>query len=56
MKMIYFLVCFSFSFSFGQEQFDEYNQYILSTNYGLELIPIVGGQFFMRRPLNEKNR
>ena len=27
--MIYFLVCFSFSFSFGQEQFDEYNQYIL---------------------------
>ncbi|MDA9616955.1 formylglycine-generating enzyme family protein [Flavobacteriaceae bacterium] len=56
MKMIYFLVCFSFSFSFGQEQFDEYNQYILSTNYGLELSPIVGGQFLMGSPLNEKNR
>ena len=54
--MIYFLVCFSFSFSFGQEQFDEYNQYILSTNYGLELSPIVGGQFLMGSPLNEKNR
>ena len=56
MKMIYFLVCFSFSFSFGQEQFNEYNQYILSTNYGLELSPIVGGQFLMGSPLNEKNR
>ena len=56
MKMIYFLVCFSFSFSFGQEQFDEYNKYILSTNYGLELSPIVGGQFLMGSPLNEKNR
>ena len=56
MKMIYFLVCFSFSFSFGQEKFNEYNQYILSTNYGLELSPIVGGQFLMGSPLNEKNR
>ena len=54
--MIYFLVCFSFSFSFGQEKFNEYNQYILSTNYGLELSPIVGGQFLMGSPLNEKNR
>jgi formylglycine-generating enzyme required for sulfatase activity len=56
MKMICFLVCFSFSFSFGQEKFNEYNQYILSTNYGLELSPIVGGQFLMGSPLNEKNR
>ena len=54
--MIYFLACFSFSFSYGQEKFNEYNQYILSTNYGLELSPIVGGQFLMGSPLNEKNR
>ena len=56
MKLIYFLACFSFSFSYGQEKFNEYNQYILSTNYGLELSPIVGGQFLMGSPLNEKNR
>ena len=56
MKLIYFLACFSFSFSCGQEKFNEYNQYILSTNYGLELSPIVGGQFLMGSPLNEKNR
>ena len=56
MKLIYFLACFSFSFSFGQEKFNEYNQYILNTNYGLELSPIVGGQFLMGSPLNEKNR
>lgn len=56
MKLIYFLVCFSFSFSFSQEKFNEYNQHILSTNYGLELSPIVGGQFLMGSPLNEKNR
>ena len=54
--MIYFLACFSFSFSYGQEKFNEYNQYILSTNYGLEFSPIVGGQFLMGSPLNEKNR
>ena len=54
--MIYFLACFSFSFSYSQEKFNEYNQYILSTNYGLELSPIVGGQFLMGSPLNEKNR
>ncbi|MDG2485690.1 MAG: formylglycine-generating enzyme family protein [Flavobacteriaceae bacterium] len=56
MKLIYFFVCFSFSFSFGQEKFNEYNQYILNTNYGLEMSPIVGGQFLMGSPLNEKNR
>ena len=56
MKLIYFLACFSFSFSYGQEKFNKYNQYILSTNYGLELSPIVGGQFLMGSPLNEKNR
>lgn len=56
MKLIYFLACFSFSFSYGQEKFNEYNQYILSTSYGLELSPIVGGQFLMGSPLNEKNR
>ena len=56
MKLIYFLACFSFSFSYGQEKFNEYNQYILNTNYGLELSPIVGGQFLMGSPLNEKNR
>ena len=56
MKLIYFLACFSFSFSYSQEKFNEYNQYILSTNYGLELSPIVGGQFLMGSPLNEKNR
>ena len=56
MKLIYFLACFSFSFSYGQEKFNEYNQYILSTNYGLEFSPIVGGQFLMGSPLNEKNR
>lgn len=54
--MIYFLACFSFSFSYSQEKFNEYNQYILSNNYGLELSPIVGGQFLMGSPLNEKNR
>jgi formylglycine-generating enzyme required for sulfatase activity len=47
---------FFFSFSFSQEKFNEYNQHILSTNYGLELSPIVGGQFLMGSPLNEKNR
>ena len=56
MKLIYILVCFSFSFSLSQEKFNEYNQYILNTNYGLELSPIVGGQFLMGSPLNEKNR
>ena len=56
MKLIYILVCFSFSFSLGQEKFNEYNQYILNTNYGLELSPIVGGQFLMGSSLNEKNR
>ncbi|MDC0378598.1 formylglycine-generating enzyme family protein [Flavobacteriaceae bacterium] len=56
MKLIYFLACFSFSFSYSQEKFNEYNQYILSTSYGLELSPIVGGQFLMGSPLNEKNR
>ncbi len=54
--MIYFLACFSFCFSYSQEKFNEYNQYILSTSYGLELSPIVGGQFLMGSPLNEKNR
>ena len=56
MKLIYLLICFSFSFSFGQEEFIEYNQYILNTNYGLEMSPISGGQFLMGSPLNEKNR
>ena len=56
MKFIYFLVCLSFSYSFSQEKFSKYNQYILSTNYGLEMSPIVGGQFLMGSPLNEKNR
>ena len=56
MKLIYILVCFSFNFSLSQEKFNEYNQYILNTNYGFELSPIVGGQFLMGSPLNEKNR
>ena len=56
MKLIYLLVFFSFSISFSQEKFTEYNQYILNTNYDLKMSPISGGQFIMGSPLYEKNR
>ena len=56
MKLIYLLVFFSFSISFSQEKFTEYNQYFLNTNYDLKMSPISGGQFIMGSPLYEKNR
>ena len=46
----------SFYISFGQDEFIEYNQYILDNNLNLEMRPIVGGQFLMGSPLNENNR
>ena len=46
----------SFYISFGQDEFIEYNQYILDNNLNLEMRPIVGGQFLMGSPVNENNR
>ena len=46
----------SFCFSFAQDEFIEYNQYILDNNLNLEMRPIVGGQFLMGSPVNENNR
>ncbi len=56
MKLNSFLAIFSFCISFGQDEFIEYNQYILDNNLNLEMRPIVGGQFLMGSPLNENNR
>ena len=56
MKLSFFLAILSFCFSFAQDEFIEYNQYILDNNLNLEMRPIVGGQFLMGSPLNENNR
>ena len=56
MKLNSFLAILSFCISFGQDEFIEYNQYILDNNLNLEMRPIVGGQFLMGSPLNENNR
>ena len=56
MKLSSFLAILSFCISFGQDEFIEYNQYILDNNLNLEMRPIVGGQFLMGSPLNENNR
>ena len=56
MKLTSFLAILSFYISFGQDEFIEYNQYILDNNLNLEMRPIVGGQFLMGSPLNENNR
>ncbi|MDB4164205.1 formylglycine-generating enzyme family protein [Flavobacteriaceae bacterium] len=56
MKLSSFLAILSFYISFGQDEFIEYNQYILDNNLNLEMRPIVGGQFLMGSPLNENNR
>ncbi|MDA8938488.1 formylglycine-generating enzyme family protein [Flavobacteriaceae bacterium] len=56
MKLNSFLAILSFYISFGQDEFIEYNQYILDNNLNLEMRPIVGGQFLMGSPLNENNR
>ena len=56
MKLSFFLAILSFYISFGQDEFIEYNQYILDNNLNLEMRPIVGGQFLMGSPLNENNR
>ena len=56
MKLSFFLAILSFCFSFAQDEFIEYNQYILDNNLNLEMRPIVGGQFLMGSPVNENNR
>ena len=56
MKLSSFLAILSFYISFGQDEFIEYNQYILDNNLNLEMRPIVGGQFLMGSPVNENNR
>ena len=56
MKLSSFLAILSFYISFGQDEFIEYNQYILDNNLNLEMRPIVGGQILMGSPLNENNR
>ena len=56
MKLNSFLAILSFYISFGQDEFIEYNQYILDNNLNLEMRPIVGGQFLMGSPVNENNR
>ena len=56
MKLSSFMAILSFCISFGQDEFIEYNQYILDNNLNLEMRPIVGGQFLMGSPLNENNR
>ena len=56
MKLSSFLTILSFCISFGQDEFIEYNQYILDNNLNLEMRPIVGGQFLMGSPVNENNR
>ena len=44
-------------FSFAQNNlFEIYNQDIIGTNYGLEMIPIEGGNFLMGSSNTEKNR
>ena len=56
MKLSFVLAILSFCISIGQDEFIEYNQYILDNNLNLEMRPIVGGQFLMGSPLNENNR
>jgi len=56
MKLSFVLAILSFCISIGQDEFIEYNQYILDNNLNLEMRPIVGGQFLMGSPVNENNR
>ena len=57
MKSIFYSILFLSFFSFAQNNlFEIYNQDIIGTNYGLEMIPIEGGNFLMGSSNAEKNR
>ncbi len=57
MKSIFYSILFLSFFSFAQNNlFEIYNQDIIGTNYGLEMIPIEGGNFLMGSSNTEKNR
>ena len=57
MKSIFYSILFLSFFSFAQNNlFEVYNQDIIGTNYGLEMIPIEGGNFLMGSSNTEKNR
>ena len=57
MKSIFYSILFLSLFSFAQNNlFEIYNQDIIGTNYGLEMIPIEGGNFLMGSSNTEKNR
>jgi len=47
---------FSFNFLCSQNEFSEYNQLILDTDYNLVMTPISGGEFSMGSPIFEKSR
>ena len=54
MKKVLFILLFNLSF--GQNNFNSYNQLIAGKNYKLEMIPISSGNFLMGSPNSEKNR
>ena len=57
MKNIYFLSIILPLFVFAQNDlFEDYEQKIVGTNFGLDMIPIVGGDFLIGSPNSEKNR
>ena len=56
MKLSSFLAILSFCISIGQDEFIEYNQYILDNNLNLEMRSINWRQFLTGCPVNENNR
>ncbi|MFL2639164.1 MAG: formylglycine-generating enzyme family protein [Flavobacteriaceae bacterium] len=55
-KFFFPIILISFSVLCQDHSFEHYNQKIIGKDYGLEMVPIKGGEFSMGSPINENNR